>query len=41
MRVAITDYSFPDLAIEESILHPAGHEIIAGKTNARRQSCRS
>ena len=31
MKVAITDYSFPDLSVEESILQPAGHEIAAWK----------
>ena len=28
-KVAITDYTFPDLAIEESILRPLGCEIVA------------
>jgi D-3-phosphoglycerate dehydrogenase len=31
MKIAITDYSFPDLDIEESILQPLGHEIAAWK----------
>jgi D-3-phosphoglycerate dehydrogenase / 2-oxoglutarate reductase len=31
MKVAITDYSFPDLEIEERILRGAGHECIAWK----------
>ena len=31
MKVAITDYSFPNLEIEESILRPLGHEIVAWK----------
>ncbi len=31
MKVAITDYSFPDLGIEEGVLHAAGHSIIAWK----------
>ena len=31
MKVAITDYTFADLAIERSILEPAGHEIVAWK----------
>ena len=31
MKVAVTDYSFPDLAVEESILQPAGHTIAAWK----------
>jgi D-3-phosphoglycerate dehydrogenase len=31
MKIAITDYSFPDLAIEEGILRPLGHEIVAWK----------
>ncbi|MEI6541315.1 MAG: C-terminal binding protein [Planctomycetota bacterium] len=31
MKVAVTDYSFPDLAVEESILQPAGHAIAAWK----------
>ncbi len=31
MKIAITDYSFPDLAIEEGILRPLGHEIAAWK----------
>lgn len=28
---AITDYSFPDLGIEEGILRPLGHELVALK----------
>lgn len=31
MKIAITDYSFPSLDIEESILLPLGHEIVAWK----------
>ena len=31
MKVAITDYSFPDLSVEESILQPSGHAIAAWK----------
>ncbi|WP_437223231.1 C-terminal binding protein [Planctomicrobium sp. SH661] len=31
MKVAVTDYSFPDLAMEEAILRPQGHEIVALK----------
>jgi len=31
MKVAITDYSFPDLKIEEVILNGAGHQIVAWK----------
>ena len=31
MRVAVTDYNFPDLDIEKGILEPAGHEVIAWK----------
>jgi D-3-phosphoglycerate dehydrogenase len=31
MKVAITDYSFPDLEIEEAILNGAGHQIVAWK----------
>lgn len=31
MKVAVTDYSFPDLTVEESILQPAGHAIAAWK----------
>jgi D-3-phosphoglycerate dehydrogenase len=31
MKIAITDYSFADLAVEEGILRPLGHEIIAWK----------
>lgn len=31
MKVAITDYSFPDLAIETEILTAAGHEVVAWK----------
>ena len=31
MKIAITDYTFPDLAIEEGILLPLGHEISAWK----------
>jgi len=31
MKIAITDYSFPSLEIEENILLPLGHEIAAWK----------
>jgi D-3-phosphoglycerate dehydrogenase len=31
MKVAITDYSFPNLDIEEGILRPLGHEVTALK----------
>lgn len=31
MKIAITDYSFPDLEIEERILKAAGHEVVAWK----------
>jgi D-3-phosphoglycerate dehydrogenase len=31
MKIAITDYSFSDLAVEEGILRPLGHEITAWK----------
>lgn len=31
MKIAITDYTFPNLDIEESILRPLGHEIAAWK----------
>ena len=31
MKIAITDYSFPSLDIEEGILRPLGHEIAAWK----------
>ena len=31
MKIAITDYSFPDLGIEEGILRPAGYEVVAWK----------
>ncbi len=31
MKVAITDYSFPDLSIETDILTAAGHEVVAWK----------
>ena len=31
MKVAITDYSFADLSVEESILQPPGHAIAAWK----------
>ena len=31
MKIAITDYTFPDLDIEESILRPLGYEIAAWK----------
>jgi len=31
MKIAITDYSFPNLDIEEGILRPLGHEIAAWK----------
>lgn len=31
MKIAITDYSFPDLAVEEGILRPLGYEIVAWK----------
>ena len=30
-KIAITDYSFPDLSIEESILLPEGIEIVSFK----------
>ena len=29
MKIAITDYSFPNLDVEAGILHPLGHEIVA------------
>ncbi len=31
MKVAVTDYSFPDLAVEETILRGAGHTLAAWK----------
>ncbi|HEY2837840.1 MAG TPA: C-terminal binding protein [Pirellulales bacterium] len=31
MKIAITDYSFPTLDIEEAILRPLGHELVAWK----------
>jgi D-3-phosphoglycerate dehydrogenase len=31
MRVAITDYTFPNLDVEEGILRAAGHEVVAWK----------
>jgi len=31
MKIAITDYSFPSLDIEEGILRPVGHGIAARK----------
>jgi D-3-phosphoglycerate dehydrogenase len=31
MKIAVTDYSFPNLDVEEGILRPLGHEIIASK----------
>ncbi len=31
MKIAVTDYSFPNLEIEENILLPLGHEIAARK----------
>jgi D-3-phosphoglycerate dehydrogenase len=31
MKIAITDYTFPSLDIEEGILRPQGHEIVAWK----------
>ena len=31
MKIAITDYSFPSLDVEEGILRPLGHEIVAWK----------
>lgn len=31
MKIAITDYSFPDLDIEEEILRPLGYEVAAWK----------
>lgn len=31
MKIAITDYSFPSLDIEEGILRPLGHEIASLK----------
>jgi hypothetical protein len=30
-RVAITDYTFPSLEIEESILRPLGGELVSGQ----------
>ena len=33
MKIAITDDSFPSLDIEESVLLPPGHEILARKEN--------
>ena len=29
--IAITDYTFPDLSLEEAILRPAGVEIVSLK----------
>lgn len=31
MKVAITDYTFPDLEIEEAIFSSAGHEVVSGQ----------
>lgn len=31
MKVAITDYTFPDLAIEEGVLKPLGIEVVSGQ----------
>lgn len=31
MRIVVTDYTFPDLSIEENILTAAGHEVVAWK----------
>ena len=31
LKIAITDYTFPDLSVEESILRPAGIEIVSFK----------
>ena len=31
MKIAITDYSFPSLDIDENILRPLGHEIASWK----------
>lgn len=31
MKIAITDYTFPTLEIEEEILRPLGHELVAWK----------
>lgn len=31
MKIAITDYSFPSLDVEEAILRPLGHDIVAWK----------
>lgn len=31
MKVAVTDYSFPDLELERSILEPLGHQVMAWK----------
>jgi D-3-phosphoglycerate dehydrogenase len=31
MKIVITDYSFPDLAVEDAILRPLGHELVAWK----------
>lgn len=31
MKIAITDYSFPSLEIEQAILEPLGHQVVAWK----------
>jgi D-3-phosphoglycerate dehydrogenase len=31
VKVAVTDYTFPDLAVEESILAPEGHDVVGWK----------
>lgn len=31
MNIAITDYSFPDLKLEQAVLEPLGHQIVAWK----------
>ena len=31
MLVAVTDYTFPDLSVEQAILGPLGHEIVSSK----------
>ncbi|WP_010585995.1 C-terminal binding protein [Schlesneria paludicola] len=35
MQVAVTDFSFPSLEIEEAILRPLGHEIVSGQCKTR------
>lgn len=35
MQVVVTDFSFPSLDVEESILHPLGYQIVSGQCKTR------